>query len=156
AIPAELETIVTKALAKAPEERYTTAQELADDLQRFLNQEPIRARRPSWLHRVQKWKRRHRAVVWVANGSGAVLLLCAVVVLAMNRPMIAQEQQQTKIALAAETDALQRERESFYRYRLTVARHNWLTGDLEQARRHLLACPPELRDQDWRHLDRLC
>jgi hypothetical protein len=46
-VPAELETIVLKAMAKCPEERYTTAQELADDLERYLKDEPIRARRPT-------------------------------------------------------------------------------------------------------------
>src|SRR5205823_14119961 len=46
AIPAELETIVLKALEKNPAERYGTAQELAQDLERYLKDEPIRARRP--------------------------------------------------------------------------------------------------------------
>src|SRR4029077_5817053 len=41
AIPAELETIVLKALEKNPADRYATAQELADDLERFLKDEPI-------------------------------------------------------------------------------------------------------------------
>src|SRR5262249_20346692 len=49
AVPAELETIVLKAMAKNPAERYATARELADDLRRFLEDQPIRARRPSWL-----------------------------------------------------------------------------------------------------------
>ena len=62
-IPAELETIVLKALAKTPADRYATAQELADDLHRFLRDEPIRARRPSPLEHVRKWARRHPAVV---------------------------------------------------------------------------------------------
>src|SRR5260370_39315562 len=44
AVPAELETIVLKAMTKNPAERYRTAQELADDLERFLKDEPIRAR----------------------------------------------------------------------------------------------------------------
>src|SRR5262249_18518322 len=41
AIPAELETVVLKAMAKSSEERYSTAQELADDLRRFLEDKPI-------------------------------------------------------------------------------------------------------------------
>jgi serine/threonine protein kinase len=44
AIPAELETIVQKAMEKNPADRYATAKELADDLRRFLVDEPIRAR----------------------------------------------------------------------------------------------------------------
>src|SRR5262249_27555794 len=43
-IPAELEMIVLKALEKNPAERYATAKELADDLRRFLADEPVRAR----------------------------------------------------------------------------------------------------------------
>ena len=46
-IPIDLETIVLKAMAKRVEDRYLTAQELADDLRRFLDQKPIRARRPA-------------------------------------------------------------------------------------------------------------
>jgi serine/threonine protein kinase len=47
AIPTDLETIVLKAMEKSPEERYATAQELADDLRRFLADEPVQARRPT-------------------------------------------------------------------------------------------------------------
>jgi serine/threonine protein kinase/Flp pilus assembly protein TadD len=71
AIPAELETIVLKALEKNPQERYATAQELADDLRRWLADEPIRARRPGLLARGGKWARRRRALV----RSGAVVAL---------------------------------------------------------------------------------
>jgi tetratricopeptide (TPR) repeat protein len=63
AIPAELETIVLKAMGKNPAERYATAQELADDLGRFLEDKAIRARRPSLAQRGRKWARRHQAVV---------------------------------------------------------------------------------------------
>src|ERR1700745_2251424 len=61
AIPAELETVVFKALEKTPAERYATAQELADDLGRFLEDKPIRARRPTLRQRGQKGARRRRA-----------------------------------------------------------------------------------------------
>jgi serine/threonine protein kinase/Flp pilus assembly protein TadD len=66
AIPAELETIVLKALEKNPTDRYATAQELADDLERYLRDEPIRARRPNLARRARKWARRHRAAVMAA------------------------------------------------------------------------------------------
>jgi serine/threonine protein kinase/Flp pilus assembly protein TadD len=64
AIPRELETVVLKALEKNPADRYPSAREFADDLQRFARDEPIRARRPTVARRVQNWRRRHKAVVW--------------------------------------------------------------------------------------------
>src|SRR5262249_39717389 len=60
AVPAELETIVLKAMEKTPADRYGTAREMAEDLGRFLNDEPIRAKRPTLVHRTRKWARRHR------------------------------------------------------------------------------------------------
>jgi superkiller protein 3 len=73
-IPAELETIVLKAVEKNPADRYATAQELADDLERFLKDEPIRARRPRLLQRGRKWARRHRPLVWSAAVCSLVAL----------------------------------------------------------------------------------
>jgi serine/threonine protein kinase len=77
AIPAQLETIVLKAMEKSPQDRYATAQELADDLERYLRDQPIRARRPSILQRARKWGRRHRAAV-TAVAIGLVMTLVAV------------------------------------------------------------------------------
>jgi len=68
AVPAELETIVLEATARNREERYATAQELADDLNRFLSDEPIRARPPTLWQRARRWSRRHRPVVAAAGG----------------------------------------------------------------------------------------
>ncbi len=65
-IPLELETIVMKALAKNPAERYRTARALADDLRNFLADRPIVARRPALRDRAAKWLRRHRPVVRTA------------------------------------------------------------------------------------------
>jgi hypothetical protein len=61
-IPLDLETIIGKAHEKNPKDRYATAQELADDLRRFLATEPIKARPPSLLNRAAKWSRRNRTV----------------------------------------------------------------------------------------------
>jgi hypothetical protein len=71
AIPPELETIVLKAVGKAPGERYGSARELADDLQRYLRHEPIRARRATAVQRARKWLKRHPSVLV----AGAVLLV---------------------------------------------------------------------------------
>jgi tetratricopeptide (TPR) repeat protein/serine/threonine protein kinase len=66
AVPAELETILIKAMEKNPADRYATARELAEDLERFLKDEPIRARRPSLGQRARKWSRRHKPLVVAA------------------------------------------------------------------------------------------
>jgi serine/threonine protein kinase/Tfp pilus assembly protein PilF len=77
-IPAELETIVLRAMEKNPAVRYATAEGFADDLRRFLQDRPILARRPSWRQTAQKWARRHRAAVAAAAVCVAVSLVAAV------------------------------------------------------------------------------
>ncbi|MCI0459219.1 MAG: tetratricopeptide repeat protein [Gemmataceae bacterium] len=77
-IPTDLETIVLKAMRKEPAERYPTAAELADDLRRFLEDKPVRARRPTAAQRLRKWARRHWGVVTTA----AVALVTLVTALA--------------------------------------------------------------------------
>ncbi len=62
AVPVELETLILKAVAKSPGERYLTAGEMADDLQRFLEDQPIRARPPTLVQRTSRFLRRHRAL----------------------------------------------------------------------------------------------
>jgi WD40 repeat protein len=79
-IPADLETIVLKAMAKSPADRYPTAAELATDLGRFLDRRSILARRPSFADRGAKWMLRHRRLVaglTAAASSIAVLLAYA-------------------------------------------------------------------------------
>jgi eukaryotic-like serine/threonine-protein kinase len=63
---ADLETIVSRCLDKDPARRYPTAGTLADDLRRYLDGEPIQARRASVAYRLRKKARKHRAAVVVA------------------------------------------------------------------------------------------
>jgi eukaryotic-like serine/threonine-protein kinase len=99
-IPIELETIILKAVSKNLSDRYNTAQELADDLQRYLEDKPILAKRPSLMERTRKWSRRHPSVVI----AGMVILLLCLVGLGINNWMIAQEQAKTQAALQHEKD----------------------------------------------------
>jgi tetratricopeptide (TPR) repeat protein len=75
AVPPELEIITLKCLAKDPAERYATAGELADDLRRFLADQPIRAKRPTVRQRLARLARRH-------PGATAALALIAGLLLA--------------------------------------------------------------------------
>jgi serine/threonine protein kinase len=97
AVPGDLETIVLKAMAREPERRYGSAAELADDLRRFLEHRPIKARRPSLLVRITKFTRRHRA----AAAAAAIVLVFAVVGLGISTLLVWQEKERTKQALDA-------------------------------------------------------
>ncbi len=80
-MPRDLETIVLKAMAAAPAERYATAAELADDLRRFLSDRPIRARPLGVVGRLVRWGRRNPALAAVS--ASALLTGCAVVVVSV-------------------------------------------------------------------------
>ena len=100
-IPAELETIVLKAMAKQPEDRYQSAQRLADDLRAFLEDRPIRAKPPSLVNRLAKWSRRHRALLaWTT----LVLVVLAVGSL-LSTARLLWERERTELA-AAESQAV--------------------------------------------------
>ncbi len=83
-VPRDLETICTKCLEKDPERRYATAQELADELGRFLNDEPIHARPISAPAKLVRWCRRKPALA-LSLGAAAILLL----VVAIGSPIAA-------------------------------------------------------------------
>jgi tRNA A-37 threonylcarbamoyl transferase component Bud32 len=83
-VPADLEAVCLKALARDPEERYATVQHLADDLKRWLENRPVLARRASWPARARKWIGRHP---WVAGGlAAAAAAVVAVAAWQQTRP----------------------------------------------------------------------
>jgi WD40 repeat protein len=78
AVPKDLETICLKCLEKEPARRYQTAEELADELERFLRGEPIQARAIGGGERVWRWCRRKPALATL--GATVIVLLLAVAI----------------------------------------------------------------------------
>ena len=98
-----------KAIAKNPRERYATAQELADDLGRYLDDMPIQAKRPSLLQRASKWSHRNSTFVRTAVATVAIALLIGGALLWQQRSetLAALEQAEANLVLA--NDATERE-----------------------------------------------
>ena len=77
-IPRDLETIVLKAIDKDPRRRYPSADALAEDLRRFLADEPIRARQVSAAERYWRWARRNPVIAVLGGVLTAVLVAATV------------------------------------------------------------------------------
>jgi WD40 repeat protein/serine/threonine protein kinase len=97
-VPQDLETIVLKAIAKNPADRYQTAAELADDLRRFISDEPILARRPTWAQRCRRWIRRHMLFTTSMAVAVVALMLTSVTASALIYNSMLRETQQRKRA----------------------------------------------------------
>ena len=105
-LPVDLETICMKALQKDPASRYTSCAELAADLRRFINGEPILARPVSRLERVWRWCRRNPRVAVPSGLAGVFIVSTALIsTWAWNSAAIAAEQ------IAQERDNVKEQRD---------------------------------------------
>lgn len=102
AIPRDLESIGLKCLAKAPDGRYSTAQELADDLRRFLVGEPITARSVGVVEHCVSWARRNRTLAT----SLAVAAVSTLVAIGLTFSFFTQPQPVTPAIAIARTLAV--------------------------------------------------
>ncbi len=116
AAPVDLETIVLRAMERNREDRYLTAAELADDLQRFLDGKATLARRPNLLERATRWIARRRKAAAVVGMAMTFLtafsMVCAVWVSTAN--------QRTKQALAESQESLRQAEEHYEQARGVV------------------------------------
>lgn len=125
-IPADLETIVGKALEKNPTDRYQSARQLGDDLRAYLENRPIKAKPPTLTNRAMKWSQRHIGIVW----SAATILLIGMAALTTSTAFIARSLSQVRQALgevAIERDAGYR---NLYVAQMRVAQECWRQGDV--------------------------
>ena len=140
-IPRDLETICLKALQKDPAKRFASAQELADDLQRFLHGEPIRARPVGRIESLGKWARREKRVAALS----ALALLATVVGFVGIFYMYLAERR-------ARVDT----EEQLYFNHIFKADTHLFKGKISWAEDVLAGCPESLRDWEWYHLQHRC
>jgi WD40 repeat protein/tRNA A-37 threonylcarbamoyl transferase component Bud32 len=164
-LPRDIETLCLKCLEKDPTRRYASAQELAEDVRRFLAGEPVRARpAPAW-RRAAKWARRRPAAAALFLVS-ALALAAAVAGLAWHGV-----EQERALAYAREKehdarDKAEQARRSneeaqrqLHAADLRAAYQLWHSGDVGQARARLLRHAPRPDAPAgfaWRYLWRLC
>jgi WD40 repeat protein len=136
-IPLDLETLCLKCLEKDPARRYASAGELADELDRFLKGEPIRARPIGIVGKTWRWCRRKPALAGMTAAVATLLLTVTVV--------------STVAAIRITASRRTEERESYYSL-ISLAQSLVEQGEIDQAKEALLKCPPRFRHWEWGHL----
>jgi WD40 repeat protein len=183
ALPADLETICLKCLEKDPDRRYQTAQELGDELGRFIRDEPILARPIAHVEKVWRWCRRKPAVAAFATATIALLLAVAIgspvatwrITTARNAERVQRERAEAnsddlvKSLYAADMrtawQALQEDnllvaRESIYKYLpalgIRISANQIANASVQAGALHPRPVTRELLGWEWRRLWALC
>ncbi|AMV19332.1 serine/threonine-protein kinase [Planctomyces sp. SH-PL14] len=135
-LPRDLETICLKTLSKSPKDRYASGAEMADELQRFLNGEPILARPLGRLERTARWMRRRPTEAGLAVVSVLALVALAVVGVSLSyqsdlSKSLSETEHQREVAETQRTEA-QRQRVLAEEEK---AKADGLRGEAEQLRR---------------------
>jgi hypothetical protein len=133
AVPRDLETICLKALGKRPGERYADCGEMADDLRRWLEDEPIRARRLGWAERTARWARRNPVLAGLVAAVAALTIVSSVATVWL---FASRERRAQVLASAQEKTKLVQLRRDSAAEQAGIAKENKRIGDeKEQAAR---------------------
>ncbi len=157
-LPRDIETICLKCLNKDPHRRYTSAAELADDLDRFLERRPIHARPTGPIERLFKWTRRHPA-------AAAMFATLMVATLAISwfwfRAEIHRVNADRQASLAVDAKGReQKERlrleRALYAHDISLAAREYKADNTIRARQLLEGTPQHLRNWEWNYLTDQC
>ena len=156
-VPLDLDTICLKCLRKEPEKRYHSAAELADELLRFQQGEPILARSVGRIERSVKWVKRNPVVTVAA--AAVVLALAAGTTVSYLKYRDAEEQkgiaEEKRQAADLATAVARREREAErwerYRANLIATGSALQLHNVSAAAGALDSAPEEHRGWEWRH-----
>jgi WD40 repeat protein/serine/threonine protein kinase len=156
-IPAELETIVHKAMSKDMNQRYASAQEFADDLRSHLENRPIQAKPPTISETIHKWTRRNPVLTW----SAIVTLSLVTMTLVASTALISNQRDIARKAARDAREIAETRRIELYAAQINLAHQAWIDGDIERAQFLLDSQWPaqdqaDLRGFEWRYLWQLC
>jgi serine/threonine protein kinase len=158
-VPRDLEAIVLKCLEKEPGRRYALAVELTEDLRRFLDHKPVKARGISAAGRLGRWARRNRGVAAALCVIALLLLGVAIAssLAAVRFGRLADEREVARTeAVSAASEADRRgeaERRQRYRANMTAAAMALQVPNIAVARRALAAAPEEYRGWECLHFN---
>jgi WD40 repeat protein len=152
-VPRDLETICLKSLEKEPGKRYPSAAALAEDLRRYREGQPIKARPIRAWERGLRWARRRPAV--------AVLLASLMLVTACGFAGITWQWRRAEGARADAEEARSATDTTLYFSRIGLAELAWRSNDVAWAEQALDQCVPRAgradpRGWEWHYLKHLC
>jgi WD40 repeat protein len=156
--PADLDAVCRRCLAKHPKRRYASALELAADLRRWLNGQPVQARPISNAARFCRWLGRRRAalalmLVGAAACWGILSLAGPRQARPIPAPSVFRNQQDLKSVKALLGQAQEREAQAVYYRRIGLAARVLDADDTDRARDLLNGCAPEFRRWEWHYLE---
>ncbi|MBL8798626.1 MAG: protein kinase [Planctomycetia bacterium] len=143
-VPLDLETVCLKCLEKEPRNRYASAAALADDLHRFVNDEPVLARPVSKWEQMHRWGQRNPLVAGLAGA----LLLVILLGLAVSWHFAWEAQARARDAEANEQLAIQQAAAAQAAFKQSLDFMNGVAGDLlEGSELPRMAALDPLRDK---------
>jgi WD domain, G-beta repeat len=154
-IDRDVETIVLKALEKDQKQRYQSVEAMAEDVERYLTNQPIQARPPSTLYQFRKLVARHKAP-FVSLAALFVLLLGFAITMAVQTARIARERDKAEEQRRRAEHHELSNRRLLYAAHMNLAGQAWENTDVGRIEELLKAHQPHSGEEDLRGFEWYC